>query len=497
MCEIKRIGWRHAPVRGRVTPVAVLLILTIACRSSGQAPASSASNTLTIGFGLAAGTDSEIGIQQVARSIAVEDLTVIGPDGNNLSKLAERWSTSEDGLTVQVHLRSTTFHSGTRIDAETVRQILQRQLPGSMGPAFADIADIRATGDGALEFVLRRRSNFLLEALGTTAIREPQTTLSGTGPFYVTRDTGNEIEMRANSRYYGGKPGIDRLIIKPFTSLRSAWAEMLRGHVDVLYDIGVDALDSLVTSNDVTIFAVQRPYAHLLLLNVKRPPLNDPRVRRALNEAVDRQALVSEVWAGHAAPADGPVWYRHWAYSRDVPRFGYHPRSITAEAPVHFTCLVVDPSHERLALLVQRQLLAVGAQVDMEFVSADKGGERLRSGDFDAVLADFLQGPNMVRPYLNWYSSGPNNWGHYSNHDVDTALDNIRLAADENAYRAGVSAFQRAIVDDPPAVFLTWRERARAVSRRFQVPSVPPGTDVFTTLRLWTPASTIGALSTN
>ena len=47
-------------------------------------------------------------------------------------------------------------------------------------------------------------------------------------------------------------------------------------------------------------------------------------------------------------------------------------------------------------------------------------------------------------------------------------------------------AFQRAIVDDPPAIFLAWSERARAVSTRFEVP-VEPGRDILSTLRLWRP----------
>jgi ABC-type transport system substrate-binding protein len=274
---------------------------------------------------------------------------------------------------------------------------------------------------------------------------------------------------------------------------------MLRGRVDMLYDVGVDALDSLASSNDVNIFTFQRGgYAYLLLLNVTRPPLNDAAFRRELNAGIDRDALIKDEWASHGATADGPVWYRHWAYRADFPRFLYHPEPVRYDARSRrFKCLIVDPSHERLALLVQRQLQGIGVDIELEFVPLDQGLARLRSGDFDAFLADYLQGPNMVRPYLNWHSAGPNNGGHYSSRAVDAAFDNIRLAADDNAYRAGVAAFQSAIVNDPPAIFLTWRERASAVSRRFRVPAVTPGTDVFTTVRSWTPVARVGAVSTN
>jgi len=476
------------------------LIVTTSCGGRVAKTATAELTTLTIGFGLVAGTTPEIGIQQVARSLALEDLTSVSVDGTALAKLAESWSASADGLRLVVHLRpAATFHSGKPADAEAVRRVLQRQLPSRLGAAFEDVADIRATSDREIEITLRRRSSFVLDAFGDTAIREAQGDLSGTGPFYVTNNTGTEIEMRANERYYAGKPAIDRIVIKPFTSLRAAWAEMLRGRVDMLYDVGVDALDSLASSSEVNVFTFQRGgFAYLVLLNVRKPPLNDAGFRRELNAAIDRRALLDEVWAGHGASADGPVPPRHWAYRPDLPRFAYKPVPPGPAARLRrFTCLLLDPSHERLALLVQRQLQGIGVDVDFKFVSAEQGVAQIRSGDFDAVLLDYAQGPGLVRQYLNWYSGAPNNLGGYSSKAVDAALDNMRFAADDQAYKTAVAAFQTAIVGDPPAIFLTWRERARAVSRRFHVPAVPPGTDVFTTVRSWTPVARVGAVSTN
>ena len=58
---------------------------------------------------------------------------------------------------------------------------------------------------------------------------------------------------------------------------------MLRGQVDMLFDVGIDALDSLQSSNDVGVYTFQRGYAYMLLLNTQRPALRDPAFRRALN----------------------------------------------------------------------------------------------------------------------------------------------------------------------------------------------------------------------
>jgi len=133
-------------------------------------------------------------------------------------------------------------------------------------------------------------------------------------------------------------------------------------------------------------------------------------------------------------------------------------------------------------------LAAIGIELRLEIVSIDEWYERADAGQFDILLADALMGPTLLRPYQFWHTGSPNNWGHYSSPAVDAALDRVRHAADDNEYRAGVAAFQRAMIDDPPAIFLAWSQRARAVSTRFEVP-VEPGRDVLGTLRLWRPAA--------
>jgi peptide/nickel transport system substrate-binding protein len=314
--------------------------------------------------------------------------------------------------------------------------------------------------------------------------------LVGTGPFFVADQRDDQIEMQANRTYFPAAPAIDRIVIKPYTSVRAAWADMLRGQVDVLYDVGVDALDSLEASRNVKVYTFQRGYAYVLLLNLRKSYIRDADFRRLLNAAVDRDEIVRDVLRGHGAPASGPVWPQHWAYTPDLPKFRYQPRPVVADgARRRLTCIFSEPSYERLALVVQRQLQAVGVDLELELVSDNRVfAHRLEVGDFDAFLTDIPQGPPLVRPYLFWHSRAPFNVGQFSSQQVDDAFDAIRHAADDSEYKAGVAAFQRAIVNDPPAIFLAWRERARAVSTRFLVP-VEPGADILTALHLWRPAS--------
>jgi hypothetical protein len=73
----------------------------------------------------------------------------------------------------------------------------------------------------------------------------------------------------------------------------------------------------------------------------------------------------------------------------------------------------------------------------------------------------------------------------------------VRHAASDDEYRSGVTAFQQAVVDEPPAIFLAWSERARAVSHRFDVPVPEDGRDVLSTLRLWRPTPNQQSASRN
>ena len=440
--------------------------------------------TLIVGFGLATGTDPDRGIEDTARSFALERLIAFSNDGRPQARLAERWHLSDDGLTLRVWLRrGVTFHDGQPLTTAAVRDAIAAAFPPSPEPTH-DVRQIQTKGEDEIEITLNRRSAFVFEGLEIVMQQQSETPV-GTGPFVVS-GTGEQTEMKANANYYSGRPFIDRIVFRPYGSVRAAWADMLRGEVDMLYEAGQDALSSLRPASNVKIFNYQRPYAYVLVPNMQRPALRDPEFRRALNASIDRDALVSDVFDGYAAPATSPVPPSHWAYDPTLPAFKYAPRALfPAGRKPRFTLFFPDPSLEHLALHVQRQLQAVGVDLDLQLVSLKEHNERAKSGDFDFLLQDASLGPTMMRTSRFWYSGERTNAGRFSSKHVDAALDAIREAANDDAYRAGVAAYQRAIIEDPPGVFLVWSQRSRAVSTRFEVPREPG--EILSTLRLWRP----------
>jgi ABC-type transport system substrate-binding protein len=321
----------------------------------------------------------------------------------------------------------------------------------------------------------------------------------GTGPFSVVSLSADELVLDANRHYNQGPPAVDRVVVRSYDALRTAWAEMMRGRLDFLFEVGPDSAEFLGDQRSIDVRAFVGPYANMLLLNSGRPALRPSLVRRALSLAVDRMALVQQGQKGHGAPATVPTWPNHWARGDTGRGVAYDPERaaallIEAQAGAHrpagragapmleFICLV--PANfaiiERLALLVQRQLAEVDVRMRVESIPAEALNRRLGAGDFDAILLPFVSGPYASVPFRTWHSPGTsrrwNFWG-YRSAAVDAALDAMREARDDTEFTRALRRFESAFEEDPPAIMLTWNETIQAVSHRFLVPDAAGGRD--------------------
>jgi peptide/nickel transport system substrate-binding protein len=474
---------------------AVVLVgaVSSACRqSAGTADTGGERPTLRIGTGVAATASSNEGLRTVAQLQTIENLGRVTTDGRLQPSLAHDWTVSPDGRSVTVNLVSgVRFHDGSPLTAEIVANAVRASLPTTMGPAFSDVEGVSASGEQQIVIRLRRASPFLLEAL-EVPVPKPGTSLVGTGPFKLDNPQ-SPTEMRANDDYRLGKPSIGRIVVANYPSVRAAWAEMLRGQLDMLYEVGVDALDSLEASSKISTFTFVRRYQYAVVMNNQSDAFRSKAFRQALNYAIDREAIVRDGLNGHGVVSSSPVWPYHYAFKAplgqayDIKRAG-QLLAETKPAIRRFTCLVrPDATIERIALIVKRQLQQVGIEMSIEEVPVDQQIAAIKSGHFEASLTTMISGPTLLRSYQLWHSGG---YLNFHSPAMDTALDEIRYATSTDAYVAGVSHLQQTATDDPPGIFLAWSEQARAVSKRFSVP-VEEGRDILFSVRQWKP--TVGA----
>lgn len=470
---------------------------------------------LTIGFPQTTGQDPLRGMQQASRLLTFEGLIGNSRDGRTAPRLAQSWTVSSDGLSWTFKLRpNAKFHDGSLVDATSVKASLDQSLASltdrSLLPGLQDIIGIEANGPRELIVRLRSPSTFLLGDLEMVISKQGATgTPVGTGPFVTTQSSSQQITMSMFRDHYLGAPAIRQVVWKPYPTLRTAWAGMMRGEIDFLYEVSQDAVEFVQGESSVNTFSVLRPYVFGVVFNSSRPQLKDRKVRHALNFAVNREVIVEQALRGRGVSAHSPLWPAHWAYDPTVLGYSYDPGRASAMIDhaqqrtatkygshtslrsdrLSFTCLVIDnlALWERMALLVQKQLFEIGVDMKLEAVPAAQFNERVARGDFEAVFLE-LSGFSMSRPYVFWHSASPRNWFGYKNAEVDKALDAIRRAPDDETYRAGVSQLQRSIIADPPAIFLAWGQTMRAVSNRFHVVR-EPDRDILLTLSRWRLAS--------
>jgi peptide/nickel transport system substrate-binding protein len=410
-----------------------------------------------------------------------EPLVGLGWEGRTAPRLAESWEWFDGNTTLRLHLRrDVKFHDGTPFGSDAVVAFLQRQR-------LEFVTSISADDEHTVTIRLSRPDAFLLERMvvALTPVDRPDI---GTGPFRLVSRTEPAL-LEAFGSYYRGRPPIDEIRVHTYPSQRAAWAAMLRGEVDYLHDVSRDAADFVEAQSSVASYPYLAPYYLPIVFNMHHPVLKNVEVRRAINQAINRQQIVSQAMRNRAIPADGPLWPYFWAASTAQPTYQFNPEAAgirldAARFPLRaskdstqmaqrftFTCLYWNegPQYERIALVVQRQLFEIGINVEMRPLPMPELFKRVGSGDYDAVMLQLSSGRALDWIDRFWHSRNQPNtlMSHYSS--ADDVLDRLRLATSEEQTRRGVAELQRVLYDDPPAAFLVWLMNARAVSRRFDV----------------------------
>src|SRR6266550_6272440 len=92
----------------------------------------------------------------------------------------------------------------------------------------------------------------------------------------------------------------------------------------MITDVPPEAVE-FISNDDIQVIPFERRYQDVIVFNSRKAPFSSPSVRRALNVAVNRDVLVSDVLRGNGSPATGPFWPKYWAYDKTIPAYPYDP----------------------------------------------------------------------------------------------------------------------------------------------------------------------------
>jgi peptide/nickel transport system substrate-binding protein len=251
--------------------------------------------------------------------------------GELLPALATEW-TQVDGSTYEFTIREgVTFSDGSPLDAEAVAEAINRSFEpdlncGIKGFIFND-EDLTATasGDNVVTVqasqedpILPLRLSFLQigGTPGTERVDEP----IGTGPYVLEEwNRGQSVVLSRNDSYWGDSPEIAEVeyIFRPESSVRANMVQT--GEADLAIAIAPQDLDQDLSET----FTLAETL--FLRLDTFAEPLDDVRVRRAVNHAVDRQGLIDSLLGGTAEPASQIILQNVDGYNENIEVPEYDP----------------------------------------------------------------------------------------------------------------------------------------------------------------------------
>jgi ABC-type transport system substrate-binding protein len=239
--------------------------------------------------------------------------------------LAESWTLADDKKTWTFKLRrNVKFHDGTPFNSAAVKVSLDRIRDAALGSPnrsyYALIESIATPADDVVVITTSQPMPTLLEVLAEewSSINSPTAIAKsgraygrnpvGTGPYvFKSWVQGEKVVLERNPAYFGtpGKP--QALEFRPVPEPSARVIELQTGNADVVTHIPPESAEEIRRGGKADLHVVPSSFQVFFELNTAKPPFNDVRMRRAVNLAIDRKAIVEKVLNGYGKVPESPM----------------------------------------------------------------------------------------------------------------------------------------------------------------------------------------------
>lgn len=411
-----------------------------------------------------------------------------GADGRFRPAIAESWTVSEDARVWTFRLKpDLRFHNGDALDAAAAAFSIRRMqrpdigatlgAPGVWRQYLAD-AEIVALDDLTLRISLQTPMADLLDILVSGYVLPPELADRadflenpvGSGAYRVVEISGDEIRMAANPDWQGGKAAHAEIVWRRTPSAQDRLTAVQSGaaHLATRLEPG-QASDGAVEYTD--------PVSIIFLFNCQRGPFMDVRVRRALNMALDREALIGESLDGAGVSLTGPVSAGHFGAASigdDGPDIVGARRLLADAGYENGLAIVVDrptslpDEAERLTNALAIQLAAISVScailVHEDRVAYAEMVREKNIGDmclFDSSPMSFFR---VIYEKLDSRRAGAW-WQGFADAEVELLLDQARRTLDDSTRAAKYEEAYRRLMEASPWLYLYNRTRAVAFDK--------------------------------
>lgn len=309
----------------------------------------------------------------------------------------------------------------------------------------------------------------------------------GTGPYKLeswARD--REIRFVKNEQYFKGVPQIDKVIFRIIPDVGPRVSALVAGEVDVIPDVPPHLIQQIKERGVASVKGVPgRRIVFIALDNVNEGPMQDLRVRQAMNYGVDVDEIIRTVMEGYATRTPGPLIPINKSFDPTLKPYPYDPekaKRLLKEAgygsglnlTLH-SCQGRYLKDKEFVQAVAAQLGKIGVNVKVKFYEWGTYLQMLRSrplpnGKHGGVLSDMhvngrsdreLEGGIMYA----WFKSGAS-WVSFSDPEIDKALDEVMPIVNPTKRAEALNRLQRKIQQAAPWIFLWQQHDLYGVSNR-------------------------------
>ena len=473
--------------------LASLMVVLSACgnnASGGEGNAADGPKDLVVALGSEPISldpqDASDGISLHATELIYDKLVTFDKDMKIVPELAKEWSSSEDGKAWTFTLiEGAKFQDGTPVNAEAVKasfdRILDKNNKLKRRSLFADfIENVSMDSEFKVTFHLKFPYAPILATLAhpNGGIHSPKNVAEkgkgvskapvGSGPYkFKEWISGEKLVLEANPDYWGEKPKLKSITIKPVVENAARTLMLETGEADVILPVPATDIERLKNSDQVTVNMYPSNRNLYMGMNTQKAPFDNVKVRQALNYAVDKETIVKKIMMGNAKPTQAAISELTWGFS-PAGTYEYNPekaKQLLAEAGVKPGTPIKLWTPEgrylmdrQLSEFVQANLQAVGFQVEFrkwEWGAYQDAIDDPKSG-YDLFLLSWAVPTNDadwgLRP--NFSSDGTNNRTLFANAELDTLLDKGMKTTNEEERKKIYAEALQIIKEDAPWIFL-------------------------------------------
>jgi peptide/nickel transport system substrate-binding protein len=492
--------------------LAVLLVLssggvkTVMASEQADSGVSIGNNRLEIC--LPAGVDSldpanhRSRITQIVLKNIFDSLTTRDHANRIIPQLAESWRLIDDTLWEFKLRRGVRFHNGQEFTAVDVQYSLNRiiqegALDGRTSPRrslLAPISEVIVVDDRTvriktlypwpnLPLMLSLQEIVPAAYLQAVGCRGFEAHPVGTGPFrFIRKAAGQTIVLKRFEGYYGGSPErppvqaapLGQLVFKVVPSPLDQLAMLKAGRCDIIFDVPQGAIPILKMAPDIRVLRNPPTKSYFAEINCLRPPLNDRRVRQALNYAVDIQAIVRYKLQGHGKALATVLLPNAFGYDPQLQPYPYNLSiarrllKVAAYPDNRSMIIYCNPEDLIFADSIALFLTKLGLRAQMVKCQAFRPQVLGADAPWDIFVGSWgnstLDPAGILPP--KFMSHGYGNYSGFASPTLDSLLQEAQRAMDPSRRTELYHRVQKIIFDEAPMIFGYAQDEYYGVARR-------------------------------